>query len=43
MLRTERERLLRQNLQGIQFHQFTPPSTASTNPDQEEKPNDDHR
>jgi transposase InsO family protein len=43
MLRTERERLLRENLQGIQFHQFTPPSTASTDPDKGEKPNDDHR
>jgi putative transposase len=43
MLRTERERLLRENLQGIQFNQFTLSSTASTKPDEEEEPNDDHR
>ena len=38
LLRAERERLLREKLQGIQFHQFTPPSDT---PSQDEEEADD--
>ena len=38
LLRNERERLLREKLQGIQFHQFTPPSDT---PSQDEEEADD--
>jgi len=46
MLRTERERLLRENLQGIQFNQLTTPSQAPSEQaadQKEEETHDDHR
>jgi hypothetical protein len=46
MLRGERERLLRENLLGIQFHQLTTPSQApaeQATDQKEEETNDDYR